>query len=342
MSKLNQIEFANFICRFGDVKVLLDLADEIVVPAFTTDGMQRSYSDTKYFFFQVKLMEMSGGNIPVLAIAGHFVKDTTLKREQIYDKKDGLKPDHLTMPSSPSSIFMLILNNHKLIYLHETANAPNLQAFRSTCEQFIRQKHKEFIDKLFQQKQKEVSISPEKKITKKDLYKETPRPTVEIIPLSSDTSLEQFIKKYDVLRMVQTQLVQTNDELDINEFFRDVRETMEDIGSKQTTLTHTNPAGLSKEEAFRQLSPAAQQGNTRIIMDGKDIQGDKLIGNNDNFKVRVPLMEVGKDLVSTANHMYKTFLRISKIGSIRVAEPGQGATEKIKTLRKRLKGQLLD
>ena len=46
--------FANFICRFGSEKVLLDYAEQIVLPAFTDDTMIRSFGKGRTYYFFIK------------------------------------------------------------------------------------------------------------------------------------------------------------------------------------------------------------------------------------------------------------------------------------------------
>lgn len=327
MSK--QIEFANFICRFGDEKVLLDLAEEVVIPAFLINRL-RDYGDTSYFFYQTQIIELQKGDSPVIGIVGRFIKDTLLEREQVFDKQTGLVRDHQSIRSAPSSVFLLILNNHKLIYLHETANAPNLAAFRATAEKFIRMSHKEFINKTYDEKK-----GGEAAVTKKALQETFPYPRIDIIPLSSDASFEEFVRQYDVLRSVQIRFVQTNSELDMNEFFSQVREQMDSMGARRTTLMHNNSQGLSRETAIKQFAPLAREGNAQIDLEGKDSQGDILRGNNDNFKVRVSIGEVKEKLPDAASEMYKTFVKLVRAGTIRIAKSGHAAADKIKNLSKR-------
>jgi hypothetical protein len=148
MSSGHTVSFANFICKFGDDKNLLDVAESIVLPAFLdVENLQpRSYQDTKYFLFQTQLLNLGDEKNPMLAIAGRFVKDTTLRREQIFSPTLGLIKKTGKLDSSPSAIFVLLLNNHKLIYYPETAFAPTLSSFRSTAYSYIRQSQKIFVD----------------------------------------------------------------------------------------------------------------------------------------------------------------------------------------------------
>lgn len=333
MSK--QIEFANFICRFGEKKVLMDLAEEIVLPAFLSDNI-RAYGDTRYFFYQTQLIELQKGTTPILGIAGRFVKDTILEREQVFEEKVGLKRDHQAIRSAPSTIFVLILNNHKLIYLHETANAPNLNAFKATAEKFMMEKYRAYLNKTYDER-KLLEENITKKDMMKDLTEEYPRPTVEIVPLSSESSFEEFIKQYYILRNLQIRLLQTNNELDMNEFFLQVRDQMDVIGSRQTTLIHNNPEGLSKDEVIKKLSPVAGQGNAQISLEGKDAQGDILKGNNDNFKIKVPIGQVEENVSGAALQLYDIFRKLVKRGTLSVSKKYEASVEKIQALRKHTK-----
>jgi hypothetical protein len=85
MTRYKHVEVANFICRFGDDKVLLDLLEEVVLPAFNSNE-RRSYGTTSYFFHQVKLVEIKSANLPIWCITGRFIKNTVLQREQIFDE----------------------------------------------------------------------------------------------------------------------------------------------------------------------------------------------------------------------------------------------------------------
>lgn len=54
MAAVRNITFANFICRFGEHTVMLDLAEEVVLPAFLSGG-SRKYGDSTYSFREVSV-----------------------------------------------------------------------------------------------------------------------------------------------------------------------------------------------------------------------------------------------------------------------------------------------
>jgi hypothetical protein len=148
--RMHAVSFANFVCTFGDRKFLLDYADEIVLPAFLDESLVRTYGEsTAYFFYQAGLIRLKGESGSVLGIAGHFIKDTVLRRTQVFRPDGGLVHDEAEMPSAPSAFFLLLLANHKLIYVPETPYAPDLTAFTATVSNFLRVKHKAFINDLY-------------------------------------------------------------------------------------------------------------------------------------------------------------------------------------------------
>lgn len=69
------VQFANFICHFGNLE-MLDLCEEVVIPAFTDGKLKRTYKDTSYFFHDVELISIpTDGKHTEPAIVGKFVKD---------------------------------------------------------------------------------------------------------------------------------------------------------------------------------------------------------------------------------------------------------------------------
>jgi hypothetical protein len=53
MPKAFYLSFANLTCRFGESFVLLDLAKEVIYPAFFDETYRRVYGPTAYFFRDV-------------------------------------------------------------------------------------------------------------------------------------------------------------------------------------------------------------------------------------------------------------------------------------------------
>jgi hypothetical protein len=312
MARANAMWVANFVCRFGEDFVLLDFLNEIVLEAFTKEGRKRTYADKSYFFLNPQLIDLSARGEVEKAIAGRLVKITTVSREQIF--VDGeLVHDEKELESAPSSLFVLLLSNHKLLYVRETKDAPGLAAFESTAKAFIRQAHQEYIDSL-----REAIEQRGERVAKDDLYAQVPRPSVEVVALSSSTSLKAFIKRYDVLTSVQVRLIERNDELDNSPLFENLRKAKD--GTKASTalveLKKGGKEGLDKAAVEEFLETPAEQGNSQIKLSGKDKNGEVLRGNNEDFKLIVPL-DLAVDTIKQAaikiHNKFKTVRDLLKI-----------------------------
>ena len=330
--KMLNMEMGNLICRFGDKKVLLDLAEEVVLPAFIDNSLVRSYDKTSYFFYDVSPVTLlNNQHEQVIGIAGRFIKDTTLEREQIFENGKGLIKDSEYMRSSPSALFLLILNNHRLIYVKETKDAPSKESFRSTLLSFLSSKHEQYI-----KSEHERLKSDGKSVTKKSLYLETPRPTLELIPLTSEDSIEEFLKKYDILKSIEITLSDRNDENDNDPFFDELQKRKDKIGSMTSVVRHTNSKGLNKDNAIQEISEATEQGNQSVKLSGIDIDGDILSGNNEKFQLRKPLENLSSKPNQAAKELYQSFVGLVEDGLVKVPETSPKAKNIIGLLMQRL------
>lgn len=324
--------FANFICHFGDQKVLLDYAEEIAVPAFTNDTFIRSYgTKTHYHFFDVKLVKLgSEGREDVLGLAGRFVKNTTLTREQIFDEAGGLQKNKASMQSAPSAFFVLILNNHRLIYFPETANAPDLNAFKATSQKFLKEQHRRFITRLY-----EESNSSAKLQTKSGLIRHHPVPELEIIPLTGADSISDFVGRYETLKRIDFRIVRPNPDLNAGEVLGEVREFADNLGATHSKLTTSNNKGLDHLAAIDSVKAATQTGNQNVNLSGVDANGNKLTGNNDKFKISAEISSVPPTTAGLTKKLYEVFNDLKSTGAI-IAPIIDSAADKINSLKRLL------
>jgi hypothetical protein len=331
--------FANFICRFGDDKVLLDYAYEIVIPAFTRDTFIRSYGTTHYHLYEVELITLDEKTRPpVIALTGRFIKDTELRRYQIFDDKRGLVRDERSMRSAPSAFFVLILNNHRMAYFPETPHAPDLRAFEATVRHFLIKRHQQFIDELYEQAQHEVEVGErERKATKKALREEHPRPTLEVIPLTGEDSIEQFVRRYDMLKQIDFRLVRPNDDIDAGELFGDIRKLSENLNANRTKVTAANSdEGLDLDNAIETITEATATGNQDVTLNGVDHEGNKLSGNNHNFQVSAPIEDVPAGKQALAAALYNALLGLVASGTLQLPQQQPEQEAKMQDLIDRL------
>lgn len=322
------LELANFICRFGESLVMIDLLGEVVLPAFRDANLIRTHGEsTSYKLIEVGLVEIDKTK-GCVGVAGRFVKDTVLTSEQVLDPAKGLIQRQESIRTSPSALFLLMLDTHRLLYVKETSDAPGLDTFKATIDRFLRRKHKEFIDKKHREHQeaRRMAAGPTAPLTKRQLLESYPAPELEIVPLASQETLTAFIQKYETLKVIEVQLLQTNHDIDNSEFFAAVRAKQKKVGAKRTTLKHSNPLGLEKAETITQLTSAVEQGIHHIKLDGKDLEGDRLRGNNEEFQIKTPIAALGRGVKEAAEKMFASFKSLVDSGTIKV----QTVTEQVK------------
>lgn len=294
-SRKKTAEFANFICHFGEQE-LLDHATDIVIPAFLNTQFKRKYGTTDYFLHECSVVNISHNDEAEPAIAGRFIKDTLLSREQIFSAGT-IVSNREFMKSAPSAIFLLRLRDHKLIYCRETAHAPSLQEFRSAALTFLRMAHETALKLAllpFKGKRDETSAEARKRINDS-----MPEPTLEIVSLSSESSISEFLDQFAKLQKIRFTLVDPNHEIDMSGFVRKFRQQSDDLGAKSSEITYSNPEGLAINEAKSQIT-SASSGNVNIQLKGLDQSGNKLDGNTEKLKMVMPLSDVPTEVNAAA------------------------------------------
>jgi len=319
MPKKIAVSFANVICKFGDKYVLIDLANEIFIPALADATLRREFGDTRYFFLDVQVVtsnDSSWFDAPLSYMYGRLVKDTFLTSEQSYSPTAGLVQSVQSIPSSPSSFFTLILNNHKLIYYPETSDAPTVAVLQSTLQKFLKIKHREYINSLFLH-YKELG-EPK---SKKELLLDVPPPNLEILHLASQASIEEFVQAFGKITHVEFRIVATNDEFQMEKTYEDLRSLKKSIGAKSTKLVHDNPAGLDQKNTIEQIHAATASGNQQAVLSGVSPEGATLRGNNDDFKVSVPADGLPAGDAPRAARLVELFKEQTESGIIKVDAP---------------------
>jgi hypothetical protein len=335
MKKEVLAEFGNLICRFGE-EVLVDKLQDIVLPALTDESLERDYGHTSYFFHQVQVVDLGElAGEKMVGVAGRLIKNTKLIREQVFDRERGLVRDSRSLRSSPSSFFLLLLNNHRLIFVKETVDAPSMQTFRATLHAFLKRKHVEHVSSMYEVHKHQESLGMAERVTKKEFQKKFPSPTLELVPLTSNEEISSFVDRFSVLRTIEIVAKERNDELDNKAFFAKMQGMQQEVGSSVTTLKHSSAGGLDPEVAIEQISDATEQGNNVVKLSGLDAEGDKLRGNNEEFQLKRPMEPLGQKVGAAASRLFKNFSSLVEHGLIKVpATPARAAAAVQKILAK--------
>ena len=193
MARQLEVEVANFVCRFGDL-VLLDLLDEVVLPAFTSDA-HRKQKETDYFFMNQEFRYLEKNDVSSLALCCRLVKNTMIRRHQIYSREEGIIPDEKALESAPSAVAILLLQSHRLLYVREVPSAPSMTQFGSTFAHFMKPQVMAYRDAVFQQRKKN-----NKSLKKRLINHEIPFPDLSIVPVVSSESLKDFMNRFKFVR----------------------------------------------------------------------------------------------------------------------------------------------
>lgn len=335
------MEFANYTLNFGEEKVLLDLFDEVVMPSFFEMKYIRTLKDKgEYFFLDTELVILDSDiNEPVIGVTGRIVKNTKLKREQIFRTDGGIIEDRSELETAPSSTFLLILNNHRLILCREVPGAPTLQNFQSTSQFCLKNSHKDYINKIVEENIEEKKEDKDvKRITKKELVIKNPFPLLRVTPLTDKQDLKSFVDRFIHIDKVTIKLLPTNrEEIDNDDFWAEFGRRKESINSNSARIEFSNTKeGLDSDEVYNQTNSASNMGNSDIKFKGNDREGDTISGNNDDFSLSVDVPELPKSATMAAGQKYSQFMHLAQVGVISLPQIAQETASKIKSIFNRL------
>lgn len=310
-------EFSNFICHFGN-KDLLDCIDEIVLPTFTTANRVRVFGASKYFLLNVSLVKIGDEPDSQPAIVGRFVVDTEITRSQVF--KDGQLVDSpRTMETAPSSVFALLLDNHKLLYAKEVPGGPGIAAFRTTLEILLNRRRLEYINGLYLNAKRLHALEQGPKLGRSIFNEAIPKADLSIVPLLGETGMNEFLSRFSVLKELQIRVLKPNSEIDNDGLFDDLQKARENVNAESTTLVHRNSEGLEKIQAAKQAAPA-MHGNAIVKFVGLGPNSEKFSGSNEDFKVVSQPLSLPENPIEAGKSMLTVFKGMLRDGLIRIAD----------------------
>lgn len=312
----HDLSFANFVVRFGVDEVLLDYAEEIVVPAFLNDSHARRYGDTELLFYNTRVRVLGrDGDVPVVAITGHFVKDTKLRRQQIFREGEGLVANSAEIESAPSAFFVLLLNNHRLLYFAETSGAPSLQTFQATAQQFLKSEWHRYV----REELARVNITRRgsERLTLRQIQRRLPPPRLAVVQVAGQDAITQSIERFAKITQLRLKLVEPNDETDASDAVAAVEESLRPLEPSRLEVIASQPKGLNKEEVEKAVNEVSEGQNTHIVVTGEDESGLKMQADNDEFALNVPIEEPPAEDASLANTLYEKYQELAEAGKVK-------------------------
>lgn len=322
-TKKHHLEFGNFICKFDD-KDLVDHLKEIVLPALMS-GETRRYGRSTYHLLNPQIVDLGDNNV---GLAFEFVKNQVLQSVQQLDKsRNEVFPVNEWLESAPSSMVLLILNTHRLVFMPKTKFAPTMKELATTCEILINRFRQRFIDA-------EVKLG--ERGSKADLRAqmefEYPRAEVKIVPLTSSFSISGALRQFKVIDKLSITLVATNNDMDLDGFFSGVRQAGDNVGARTTKLEHDakDAEGLKKGPAAKEVKAATQQGNAQVTVRGKGQDDSPLTQTNDDLKFKQPAaFKPSTDVKENAKEMFAQFTNLISRGIIVAPTFAREARDKV-------------
>ncbi len=333
MTYTKKLEFGNFTLKFGPNKVLLDFFEEIVEPSFESQKHQRRIENKGEYFFlntsKVKISDIKGDSHA--AIVGRIVKNTKIKREQIF-QDNHIVLDKKELETAPTSIFVLLLENHRLLFCRELPGAPSIQNFEATCQKFLTIEHKLLVEKIIKEATPENEKEPPRG-TKKKINERYPSPKLRVTPLSDRQSLRDFLNRFKKIDKVTIKLLPTNqEEIDNDSFWADLGRRKEEMGSTTASIQFNGGKdGLVGNKVEDQISAASGMGNSQVQIRGQDSEGDSIKGNNEDFSLSIDLASLPENITEAAKQMLGSFLSLATLGLIKIPLPESSTIQKIQS-----------
>lgn len=314
------VEFASLTVRAPNGMDLEQYLNGIIAPAFfESETWSHGKSKFAYSLSNVVLHRgvVDGNNL--YFISGRFVRSETIRREKrlVDDKLVNSKGqfDYAT-----TSIFTLCLNNHRLGYAQETEKNPKIDEFYRYISKMIRIKWYAYQDsEYYKRAQEKLDGDREKKTTRAELREEYPLPDISLIPIASEDSLEEYIDRFEIIQTATIEYILPNQDWDDDDLDAAIREKAEAAKSVKTSLSFHNRNGLEEDVVKSQMSTATE-GNTNIKIIGKNKDGSKISGNNEDFKFTTTIPEINPSVQITALAIYNKLLDLVQDNVLRVKD----------------------
>lgn len=259
-----EISFANFNCTFGNTnEPMLKYFKEILLPAFSQGFIRKTKSDASLFFTNVRLLEIKNDEF---VLVGNFVKETKIEIKTHFDAVNGLIPANEIYPTSPYSIFIIFLRNHRMVFYRNQKGSPLLAAFKNTA--------------IFMIRQYLGIINKDRTISEK-----YPGANINVVSIPSKESLLEKMKELTSIQFLEFQLFPLNGDVDILDAFSGLRKQLNMLESKNAKIRYNSP---KKEKSIIKLI-ADTSGVVATHIKGKNKSGNKLELNNDSYKEKIAI-----------------------------------------------------
>lgn len=285
--KKRTVELANFNCVFGDEnEPLLAHFSDVLLPAFKS-GHKINYSNSYFTFEDITI---TYDNDLGYIFTGTFIRQTKLQIYTQTDPKTGkLINTNKEIPSSPFSIFVILLKNHRMLFFKNQNGSPRLSTFKTISEKMIRQFLRE------QNKNAEYNSK-------------LPGPHISIIPLPSHESLKEQFKLLKKIHYISYKLTPVNGDNDYSTPLQGILKQVKTLKGKNADVKINAPENKDKViEHVEQTKDLAY-----ATIDATSLDGNKVTLKHDNFTKKY---NIDLPLNFNINTIVKSICNIAKSNS---------------------------
>ena len=306
------MEVANFLCKsvIGDVE-LLDIFDAYVFPAMLNQEVMGSKnSETlSYKFIDLKISKIDNQ----LLLSGRLVKKLNLKRQQILEG-DSLVQSYDSMESAPSSFFVLILSNHKLLWVREVQRAPLLKDFKYAIKKMLTKQRSLLVNKYIVENSPKLFLGGDNRNEiERKAYSMYPDLDISVTQIGSNLQIKEKLAKFYKIHNIKLSALKRNNELgtDYSQLSKILSETQADMKAKNvvTEIKGGSLHPLNKDAVIR-LVQASADGNYEYTIKGKDENNNDISESNETLSLATDIKYQDND-DSNAKIMLGKFMTIT-------------------------------
>lgn len=321
------LEIANFVAIFGEHK-LLDVFEDRVWPLFGQVVTRRTGETYQYQFHHVRVDTVDGAPV----VTGRILARMNLRSRQRLEGQRELVPTEDSIPSDPSTIFALRLQDHKLFLMPEQPRSPRTKTvqwmfkklFEEHRQQAWRTRREEELHRLGR-----GNLPREESERLRDEFDmDFPEVDFRLTSISTKNDAENLLSAFEVVRTVKiTARVTNNEDIDLDEeLLKRQRQVMEQAGGETSDVVFSNKKTGLKKEQVRKLvgAAAATGGNCSFKISGASTEGVAISKTENDSRVRLKVEREGGERIATlVSRAFDVLKRTLESGLFRLAPADQ-------------------
>lgn len=335
---IKRMEIANLTCRskLGD-KELLDVFVDYFLPAMQNQEAPGSKNSETLFY---KFIDLNVAKIEKeLVLYGRFIKCLNIEREQIL-KGDILISSYETMDSAPSSFFVLILRNHKLLWVKEMSRAPLLKDFRAALLKMLDKERLNLIKDYIESQTSDLFFSKNNLANiERKAYAEYPELEVSVTPLGNNIQIQKKLSRFKNIYNITLKALRRNNELgsDFSMLAKKMSETQEKMEAKNVTAEiHGDTKNPLKKEAATELIQAVSDGNYEYKIQGIDENSNKIIETSNTLSLSMIINYVKDDIPQNVRNIIQKYMETVNTYNDRIPQQNVDVCEQLRKIEQEL------